>query len=43
MNDPKVINDRASYGKVCDDYAHAQEKVSKLYSRWEQLEKMKQG
>ena len=43
MNDPKIINDRTNYGKVCDDYAVAQDKVRKLYLRWEKLEEMKQG
>lgn len=41
MNDPKVIADHQNYGKVCEDYATAQEKVSKLYARWEELEAMK--
>lgn len=43
MNDPKVIADHANFGKVCEDYAAAQEKVSKLYARWEALEAMRQG
>ena len=43
MNDPKIITDRTNYGKVCDDYALAQDKVRKLYQRWEKLEEMKQG
>jgi ATP-binding cassette subfamily F protein uup len=43
MNDPAIITDRANYGKVCEDYATAQQKVSGLYARWEELEGMKQG
>ncbi len=43
MNDPAVITDHANYGKVCEDYATAQKKVSGLYARWEELEAMKQG
>jgi len=41
MNDPKVIKDHTSYGTVCANYSTAQEKVTQLYARWEELEAMK--
>ncbi len=43
MSDPAIVNNHIDFGKACAISAQAQEKVTKLYARWEVLEAMKQG
>ena len=41
MGDPAVMADRKKFTEVCRDHAKAQEEVSKLFERWQELEARK--